>query len=114
MRIAVLVFFNFKSPVFLFKFYADINVYVNVARLILIILYITTAELSGAFNEFSFLIYKCQNAEVIFFACFKIICPKSGSSMNNTGSILSCDEIAGDNLKRVCPGSLKPYMLQRI
>ena len=46
------VFFNVKSPVFFFEFYSDVNIYINIIRIIFIILYITITKFTKAINKF--------------------------------------------------------------
>ena len=58
MRVIVFVFFDFEGPVLFFKFYGDVNIYIHVGRIVLIIFYITVAELTQALYEFPLLIHQ--------------------------------------------------------
>ena len=54
MRIVVFVFFYFKCPVLFFKLYTDVNIHINIIRVIFIIFYKAIAELTKTIYKFSF------------------------------------------------------------
>ena len=56
MRIIMFIFFNLKSTVFFFQFYADVYIYIYIMLFIFIIFYITTAKFAHAINKFALLI----------------------------------------------------------
>ena len=62
--------------------------------LVFIIFYITAGKFTKAINKFSFPVNQGKNANVVFFTNAEVICTKSRSSMNDTGTIFCGYEIA--------------------
>ena len=119
MRIGVFVFFNFKSPVFLFQFYADINIYIYIVWIVFIIFYIAVAEFILHHQQ---IFPVCQPGSsmpsLFFLPDFKVICTKCRCRMNNTCSIFGGYKISGHNSgkdqhRESVPESLSELALQR-